>query len=184
MNKEKLLENGIVPQYLLAIALLAVACLIAVLFLTMGKVNAALTSKSNDLRAQETRYDYLALQRNAEALRSTALRLGLEKFDADTASLRLLNYSDYLNQRYKADMVEGIIKKDFDLQVRMRYSYTPTSVEDFVSMIDDLTSREAPSTYISTLAIRPEGGQGKGGAYFVEGELIISHPYYEEGGNK
>jgi hypothetical protein len=184
MNKEKLLENGIVPQYLIAIVLLAVACLMVVLFLTMGKVNDALLAKSNDLRGQETRYDYVALQRNAEALRSTALRLGLEKFDADTASLRLLNYSDYLNQRYAANMVEGIIKNDFNLQVRMRYSYTPTSVSDFIAMIDDLTSREAPATYLSIMSMRPSGGQNSAGSYFVEGELLISHPYYEEGGNR
>jgi hypothetical protein len=184
MNKEKLLENGIVPQYLIAIVLLAVACLMVVLFLVMGKVNAALTAKSNDLRAQETRYDYLALQKNAEALRSTAQRLSFEKFDADTASLRLLNFSDYLNQRYKADMVEGIIKRDYDLQVRMRYSYTPTSVDDFIATIEDLTSREAPATYISTMTMRPGGGQGRAGSYFIEGELLISHPYYEEGGNR
>jgi triacylglycerol esterase/lipase EstA (alpha/beta hydrolase family) len=184
MNKEKLLENGIVPQYLIAIVLLAIASLLVVLVLAMGKVNEAMAAKSQELRAQETRYDYQTLSRNAENLRNTAVRLGLERFDIDTASLRLLNYSDYINQRYKANIVEGIIKGNHELQVRMRYTYTPTSVEDFVSMIDDLTSREAPATYISTMTIRPEGGQDKKGSYFVEGELIVSHPFYDEGGNK
>ncbi|MDR2400747.1 MAG: hypothetical protein LBD73_03740 [Deferribacteraceae bacterium] len=181
MNKEKLLENGIVPQYLLAIGLLVIACLLAELVLSVGKVNDALAAKSNELRAQEGRYDYSVLQRNAENLRNTAARLGLERYDLDTASVRLLNYSDYLNQRYKANMVEGIIRGSHELQVRMRYSYAPTSVEDFVSMIDDLTSREAPSTFISALQLRPIG-RDNAGSYFVEGDLVISHPFYDEGG--
>jgi hypothetical protein len=182
MNKEKLLENGIVPQYLIAAGLFALVCFAVIGVLVMGKVNEAMLAKSSELRAQETRYIYPDLQRNAENLRNTARRLGLERFDLDTASMRLLSYSDYLNQRYKAEIREGIIVGDLELRVRINYSYTPTSVDDFISMIDDLTSREAPATYISTLTIRPVSGTDRTNAYFVEGELLVSHPYYDEGG--
>ncbi|MDR2105275.1 MAG: hypothetical protein LBP51_05930 [Deferribacteraceae bacterium] len=182
MNKEKLLENGIVPQYLLAVGLLAVASLLVVLALVLGKVNDAMSAKLAELKRQETRYDYLALQMNAERLRDAAVRLSIEKFDLDTASVRLLNFSDYLNQRYKASMIEGIIKQNYELQVKMRFSYTPTSVEDFVFMLDDLISKEAPSTFISSLVVRPVGGTDSSGNYFVETNLVVSHPYYNEGG--
>jgi hypothetical protein len=148
----------------------------------MGKVNEAMLAKAYELKDQETRYDYLSLQRNSENLRNAARNMGLERFNADTASLRLLNYSDYLNQRYKANMLEGIIRNDFDLQVRMSYLYAPTSVQDFVSMIDDLMSREAPATYISTMTIRPANQGDSSSLYVVEGELLVTHPYYGEGG--
>jgi hypothetical protein len=165
-------------MYFLTVLLFLAAVLLVFGVNTIEKVNVSLENKSNDLSAQERRYDYTAIQNNANNIRNIASRLELDYYDIDTASRRLLTYSDYLFQRYGAEIVEGIIVEPAQLRVNITFVYQPVDVYDFIVMLQDLLQRGTPATYIDKLVLKPDQEYNKG--YYVECNLVVTHPYLVE----